>query len=170
MAKSYDPNKMTTSTMDAPVVLSHAEQNAKSHLETIELWYEVFDWCQTNNDPKELSWPARRFLIKEMDWAEDPDREGVEDALRDLVREDPLSVQIREDWHALDEVAGAAEYRILISTGGPALRMIGRLEGFEPASARLQHQDWGTPWTDYISPGSGDWALVWYASQFYWGE
>jgi hypothetical protein len=58
---------------------------------------------------------------------------------------------------------------ILISTGGPALRMIGRLEGFEPASARLQHQDWGTPWTDYIQPGSSD-ALIWYASQFYWGE
>jgi hypothetical protein len=46
--------------------------------------------------------------------------------------------------------------------------MIGRLEGFEPDSARLQHQDWGTPWTEYISPGSSD-ALIWYASQFYWG-
>jgi len=165
---------MTTSTMD-PVVLSHSEQNGKGHLEAIELWYEVFDWCQTNEDPKELSWPARRFLIEEMDWAEDPDREGVEDALRDLVQEDPLEVRIREDWHALDEVADAAEYMILISTGGPALRMIGtidrnsRLEGFEPASARLQHQDWNTPWTDYISPGSED-ALIWYASQFHWGD
>ena len=33
---------MTTSTMDAPVVLSHAELNAKGQLQTIELWYEVF--------------------------------------------------------------------------------------------------------------------------------
>ncbi len=154
--------------MDAPVVLSHAEQNAKSHLETIELWYEVFDWCQTNNDPKELSWPARRFLIEEMDWAEDPDREGVEEALGDLVREDPLEVQIREDWHGLDEVADAAEFMILISTGGPALRLVGALEGFEPDSAGLEWQDWGTPWTYYYA--ASDDALIWYASQFHWGE
>ena len=47
-------NNMTTSTM-APVVLSHAEQNAKAHLESVELWYEVFTWCQGNEDPSALS-------------------------------------------------------------------------------------------------------------------
>ena len=167
MAYPHDLDNMTTSTMD-PVVLSHAEQNAKGHLETIELWYEVFDWCQTNNDPKELSWAGRRFLIEEMDWAADPDREAVADGIRDMVQEDPLEVQIREDWHNLDQFADAAEYMILISTGGPALRLIGRLEGFEPASAGLEHQDWGTPWTYYYA--ESDDALIWYASQFYWGD
>ena len=156
--------------MDAPVVLSYAEQNAQGHLETIQLWYEVFTWCQGGEDPKELSWDGRRFLIEEMDWAFDPDRESTAEAIRERVQEDPLEVQIREDWHALDEVADAAEYMILISTGGPALRLIGRLKGFEPESARLQHQDWGTSWTECFPEQSSD-ALIWYASQFYyWPE
>ena len=152
-----------------PVVLSHSEQNAKGHLETIELWHEVSTWCQGNEDPSALSWAGRRFLIEEMDWAADPDRDGVADGIRDMVQEDPLGVQVREDWHDIGEGAEAAEYMILISTGGPALRLIGRLEGFEPESARLQHQDWGTPWTEYFPEQSSD-ALIWYASQFYWGD
>lgn len=155
-----------------PVVLSHAEQNAKGHLETIELWYEVFTWCQGNEDPNALSWAGRRFLVEEMDWNHDQDREAVADGIHDMVQEDPLEVQVREDWHEVEEDPEASEYMILISTGGPALRMVGRLEGFEPESARLQHQDWGTPWTElfYVNQPEGDDALIWYASQFYWGE
>ena len=169
MANTHDQNKMTTSTMD-PVVLSHAELNAMGHLKTVELWHEVCIWAYGNEGPKELSWPARRFLIEEMDWAEDPDREAVAEAICDRVQEDPLEVQVREDWHDIGEDAEAAEYMILISTGGPALRMIGQLGGFEPVSAQLQHQDWGTSWTDFsMPPGSSD-ALIWYASQFYWGD
>ncbi len=150
------------------VVLSHAEQNAKSHLETIELWYEVFTWCQGNEDPKELSWAARRFLIEEMDWAEDPDRESVADGIHDMVQEDALEVKVREGWHEVGEDAEMAQYRILISTGGPALRMVGALEGFEPDSAGLEWQDWGTPWTYYYA--ANDDALLWYASQSYFGD
>jgi hypothetical protein len=160
---------MTTSTMDAPVVLSHAEQNAKGHLETIELWYEVFTWCQGDEDPNALSWAGRTFLNKEMDWAADPDREAVADGICDMVQEDPLEVQVREDWHGIGEDAEAAEYMILITTGGPALRMIGRLQDYEPESVRLQHQDWGTNWTEYFPEQSDD-ALIWYATQFCWGE
>jgi len=158
-----------------PVALSEikamataAEQNAKGHLETIELWYEVFTWCQGNEDPKALSWAGRRFLIEEMDWVADPDREGIAEAIRDMVQEDPLEVRIREDWHALGEDPDGGEYMILISTGGPALRMIGALEGFEPDSAGLEWQDWGTPWTYYYA--ENDDALLWYASQFYFGK
>ena len=158
--------------MNAPVVLSHAEQNAKSYLETIELWHEVYSWAYGNDDPSALSWAGRRFLIEDMDWTADPDREAVAEAISDMVREDPLSVEVREDWHEVGEESEMAQYRILISTGGPALRMVGALAGthaFGPDSARLQHQDWGTPWTDYISPGSSD-ALIWYAWEFYWGD
>ena len=156
--------------MDAPVVLSSAEQNAKSHLETIQTWHEAFLFCQNEGQCiSDLSSAAQTFLKEEMDWEADPDHDNTADAIREMVQEDPLSVQIREGWHEVGEDPEASEYMILISTGGPALRMVGALEGFEPDSAGLEWQDWGTPWTDYISPGSSE-ALIWYASQFCWGE
>ena len=160
---------MTTSAMD-PVVLSHAEKNAKAHLETIETWHEAFFFCQNEGeDISDLSPEAQTFLKEEMDWEADPDHDNTADAIREMVQEDPLEVQIREDWHGIGEAAEVAEYMILISTGGPALRMIGRLNDYEPDSVRLQHQDWGTPWIEYFPESDSD-ALIWYASQFYWGE
>lgn len=39
---------------------------------------------------------------------------------------------------------------VLLSTGGPALRIIGGLDEYgQPNEPRLQWQDWGTPWTDH---------------------
>ena len=150
------------------VVLSHAEQNAKSHLGTIQTWHEAFLFCQNEGQYiSDLSSAAQTFLKEEMDWEADPDHQTTADAIREMVQEDALDVQVREDWHALGEDAEAAQYKILITWGGPALQMIGALEGFEPDSAGLQHQDWGTPWTDY--PTEDDDALLWYASQFHWG-
>ncbi len=54
-------------------------------------------------------------------------------------------------------------------TGGPATRIIGELnEHGEPTRARLQVQDWGTPWTDYR--GGDQETLLTYARCFYFGE
>ena len=157
---------MTTTTEDASVVLTDAELNCKGHLETIQLWHEVHDWCQGNEGPNALSWPGRRFLIEEMDWAHDPDRDAVAEAIREQVLEDPLEVAVREDWHEVGEQGEAAEFMILLSTGGPALRLKGRLADGEPTHAWLEHQNWFTPWTYYQT--AADDALIWYASQFYW--
>ena len=38
-------------------------------------------------------------------------------------------------------------YELLLSTGGPAARIVGDLDGGEPRTARLEKQDWFTPWT-----------------------
>jgi hypothetical protein len=85
--------------------------------------------------------------------ADENDRETYhdEDAARKAIQEDALSVQVRSDWHNPAEDAEAAEFELLLCTGGPAVRIIGTLDQWQqPDDARIEHQDWGTPWTEMV--------------------
>ena len=66
------------------------------------------------------------------------------------IQEDALSAQVRSGWEDSAENFKAAEYCLLLTTGGPAVRIVGELEDGEPTSATLEVQDWGTPWTEYM--------------------
>ena len=106
-----------------------------------------------------------------------------EDYARDRIHESVLSVEVRSGWSAPgDKYAKPKEYSILLTTGGPALRLIGDLDEYgQPETARLEYQDWGTPWTEY-NPGhhedafkpedydAYDSTLLAFASCFYFGE
>lgn len=83
------------------------------------------------------------------------------------IHEDALSVQVRSDWHNVGDDAELAEYCILLTTGGPAVRIIGELRDGEPHSAILQVQDWGTPWTEHVTTGDEHKALLAYAGCFF---
>lgn len=92
-----------------------------------------------------------------------------EDAAREAIEQDALSVETRSGWHAPGEAGEDEEYCILLCTGGPAVRIIGELGQYgEATSARLQYQDWGTPWTEYITTREAHDALVQFAG-FYVG-
>ena len=66
------------------------------------------------------------------------------------------------------EVGIIKQYFILLCTGGPACRIIGNLNEYnEPETAKIQYQDWGTPWTDYSNVASMEDTLLKYARQFY---
>jgi len=96
------------------------------------------------------------------------DRPGLVESAREAIEQDPLSLEVRSDWHAPNDGPGQeAEFCILLSTGGPATRIIGELERGEPSSARLEVQDWGTPWTEYLCDEE---TLLTYARVFYWGD
>lgn len=91
------------------------------------------------------------------------------DAARAAIQEDALSVETRSGWHSPGEQGEDEEYCILLCTGGPAVRIIGELDQYnEPSSARLQYQDWFTPWEEYVTTGDDDDALIRFAS-FYLG-
>lgn len=71
-----------------------------------------------------------------------------QDEARERINEDALDITIRGervngDWEA-------DEFTILLSTGGPAVRIKGELGNHnEPSSATLEVQDWLKAWTPY---------------------
>lgn len=94
-----------------------------------------------------------------------------EDDARQRIQEDPLSVLVRSGWYAPGETdVKPEEFEILLSTGGPAVRIVGDLDEYgQPTRAYIQWQDWGTPWTDHYEAGMADTCLK-YASHFYFGD
>lgn len=118
---------------------------------------------------------------------ENREYEGAEqlwETAEQTILEDALSVEVRSDWYMphdcdLSQHQRATEYRILLCTGGPAVRIIGTLsEHCEPETARLEVQDWFTSWvefhptlkgTAYGEPPHQE-TLLTYARCFWFGE
>lgn len=151
--------------------LSHAEQNAGGWSDQITAAWEAYGFCLEEGEGKYLSREAKAVL-KEHGF-DGTNHDTVAEWIADAMREAPLSVEIREGW--LEPGDGASleptEFRILLSTGGPALRIMGELNHGEPSRCWLEHQDWGTPWTRYFSRSAERAsALLWFASLFYYGE
>jgi hypothetical protein len=91
---------------------------------------------------------------------------------QERIQESVLSVEVRTSWHTVgNDDDKSTEYNILLTTGGPALRIIGDLDKYcQPENARLEWQDWGTPWTEYRLDAEDDDAVLTFAQQFYFGE
>jgi len=94
-----------------------------------------------------------------------------EDEAQSAIDNDPLSIEVRSGWYSPSaEAVKPEEYNILLGTGGPAARIIGELEGDQPASARFEYQDWFQPWTTAHLSEDDQKTLLEYANRFYFGE
>lgn len=97
-----------------------------------------------------------------------------EESARDRIQDDPLSVEVRSGWYtpgASEDDRKPFEFTILLCTGGPACRLIGELnDHMQPDRVRIEHQDWGTPWTEYFPNEEQREAMLTYCQQFYFGE
>ena len=136
----------------------HAELNARSWMKSIrEMIAKLEAISDDTNDTYE-------------DVADNTD---AYEAVKDEISESPLSVQVRSTgWYSPGgEPPDADEFEILLSTGGPALRITGDLDRFnQPENVRLEKQDWFQPWTNVnISEEDQD-ALDKFAAEFYFGE
>lgn len=90
-----------------------------------------------------------------------------QDTARQRIGEDALSVRVFGE--RVDGEWTADNYEILLTTGGPAVRIVGDLDGNgEPSRARLEVQDWGKPWTEYFKADAD--TLLTYARCFFFGE
>jgi len=125
-----------------------------------------YDRLEELKDSEKLTEAETEELIDlQKDAGECRDRD---DALQ-RIHDDALSVEVRSGWASIGETLTAEEFCILITTGGPAVRIRGELdESLEPRRAWLEVQDWGTPWTQYFDAEQE--TLLDYAGCFYFGE
>ena len=152
---------MTTTKKEA-----HAITNARGQLETIKELYRKF-----KKEEEFESWGECRSV---WNWTTDGKQEEA--------RNEALSVEFRSGWTSNPEEMKPEEFKILLSTGGPACQIVGKIDygSCEPIDIEIQYQDWGTPWeplqlnSTYAdkSPNiTSDYeALEWFCNCFYFGE
>tara|TARA_Y100000401_G_C8251555_1_gene188432 strand:+ start:95 stop:517 length:423 start_codon:yes stop_codon:yes gene_type:complete len=133
---------------------NYALQNAIGHIESMVKDYEEFSYLESLN-------PTTNEQEKRLE------------EIRENVINSALSVEFRSGWYSelYDRVriGEPAEFKILISWGGPALRVIGEIEENFAINPKLQYQGWGTPWTDFKITENQQDALNWFCNCFYFG-
>ena len=151
---------MTTTKNEA-----HAISNARGQLETIKELYREF---KKQEDLE--AWDCGSNVYN---WTS----EGI----REKAQDEALSVEFRSGWTSNLESMEPEEFKILLSTGGPACQIIGKLDQYkQPTDIEIQYQDWGTPWeplqlnctyADKSPNITSDYeALEWFCNCFYFGE
>jgi len=159
-----------------------AKDQAKAQLDSIIAMIERLEHAQTCKDIEECH-PNGGYP----DWGDEteiPNREEYhdEDAAHRAIQESPLSVLVRSGWYDPSKWPAPrkngqyedqipVEYEILLCTGGPAVRIRGNLDNYgKPDTARLEYQDWGMPWTEYVTVNTNHGVMVRYAEHFYFGD
>ena len=131
---------------------NHALNNAIGHIESIVEDYEKLSYLERLN-PTTI------------------EQEEEIEQTKESILNSVLSIQVRSGWTSLNESFEPQEFNILLSWGGPSLRIIGDLNEYkEPENPVLQFQDWFTKWEDLKINSQQYDALEWYCSQFYFGE
>lgn len=114
---------------------------------------------------------AELYEIKSLISKLDSDDEETVSTAATEISESPISIEVKSDWHSIDEAATHTEYQIILCTGGPAVRITGRLDDDnEPITAKLQYQGWFTEWQDLSVTADETEILLRYALHFYYGQ
>lgn len=138
---------------------AHAITNARGQLESIKELYRNYKQAESDGDYTR------------------------EDEIREQAQDEALSVQFRSGWTSNPEEMKPEEFKILLSWGGPACQIVGKIDdgSCEPIDIEIQYQDWGTPWeplqlnsiyaeTKILNITSDYEALEWFCNCFYFGE
>ena len=137
---------MTTTTKT-----NHALQNALGHMQSMVEYFETGSYIESQNVTT------------------NEDEEKLEQ-IREEILNSALSVEFRSGWYSsLDDELIPEEFKILLTWGGPALRIIGEIEENYAVNPKLQYQDWGTLWTDFKITEDQQKALNWFCNCFYLG-
>lgn len=118
-----------------------AYESIAEMVSALECDYERLEELREEENPEH----AEELAELEEDAGECSDQD---DALQRIL-DDALDVTIRGERR--DGQWTADEFQILLTTGGPAVRIVGELDhNGEPTRAWLEVQDWGKSWTRYF--------------------
>ena len=111
-------------------------------------------------------------LYRDYKEAVNKDDDEAQEKTVEQAREEALSVEFKSGWSCSpDDLGDPEEFKILLSTGGPACQILGKLDHYnQPTDIEIQYQDWGTPWTTLYARGETYDALEWFCNCFYFGE
>ena len=129
---------------------NHALNNAIGHIESMVEDFEKVTYLESLNVTT------------------NEEEEKLEE-IKESILNSALSIQFRSGWETHYENFKAKEFEILLSWGGPALRVIGEITDYGSKNPKLQFQDWGTPWTDFEITEDQQKALNWFCNCFYFG-
>lgn len=131
---------------------------------------------ETNRSEEQAKWKLASIceMVDALLKAENEGNDEARDEAEQRIREHPLSVEVRPDWYTpgADPKDQAFSFKILLCTGGPAVRIVGELNDFmEPKAVWIEHQDWYEPWKrlDWLTEEQGE-KLLRYCHCFYFGE
>ena len=134
---------------------NHALNNAKGHIESIVEDYEKVSYLESLNPTTQ----EQELIIEETTQS---------------ILDSALSIEFRSGWYSslYDRVrlGEPAEFKILLTWGGPALRIIGEIENYYAVNPKLQYQNWFEPWIDLEITESQEKALNWFCNKFYFGD
>ncbi len=139
---------MTTTTKKP----NHALENAKGHIESILEDFEKITFLESLN-------------------VTTSEEEEEIEQIKESINNSALSVEFRSGWSTNFDQLEIEEFKILLTWGGPALRVIGELDQYKQCeNIKLQFQDWGTLWTDYELTEKEEESLNWFCNCFYFGD
>ena len=132
-------------------LMSNSESQAFAQIESITDYFNLNNWTSAIENL------GFRYLEKEAFDTLYGDKKEVKEYLEyedelsteridELVRQEPLEVATRSQWANFQDEFESSDFKILLCTGGPAVRIFGSCEGGYPSDIELQHQDWFTPW------------------------
>lgn len=122
------------------------------------------------NDTARHQAQAQLASIKDMLRRYYTDDELISEAALVEIQQDPLEVSVRSGWQSPYTELEAEEFRILLCTGGPAVRIVGDLDcNREPikGTVRLEYQDRFTQWASLGVDREDEESLYQYATFFF---
>ena len=148
--------ELTAKPTDRPVSRPqhHALENAKAiaaQLDQAGRLLALIDAGPYEPDEDEddsADYEEMRRLAAELCIGDPDDGPPTDEQVHDYLHEYGLSFELTATYRPGELPDEPDGFDWLISTGGPAARIIGSYSGYDAVGVRVQHQDWFKPWTD----------------------